>query len=278
VLITRILTSVVAVPILLAMAWDRGFWFLVGIFVVGLLGTAEALWVAGQAGHRPIVPFGLLIAIVILLDATLAAAPELTLSVPIAHSDAMLRDALGILLLLSLATLLLRTGHQTSLTDWALTWALPLYVAGLSQFFIPLRARADGGPLFMSWPGLVLMVSWACDIAAYFVGRAWGRSRLAPSISPAKSREGALAGIATATVIGGFFSFATGLGPLRMLGFGLTVGLASVLGDLVESLIKRQCGVKDSGFIMPGHGGLLDRMDALIFSAAASHFYLQAVA
>ena len=102
------------------------------------------------------------------------------------------------------------------------------------------------------------------------------RSRVLGEVNVQRA-EGAVAGLALASSVGLLLSMVTGIDPLRMAGFGLTVGLGSVVGDLVESLLKRQFGVKDSGVIMPGHGGLLDRMDALIFSAAAAYFYLQAV-
>jgi phosphatidate cytidylyltransferase len=277
VLARRILTGCVAVPVLLLIAWDRGWLFLVGLFLAAVLGTAEALGMARQAGHRPLTPFAFLVALTVLLDASLAAPDGIGQSLGFAWIGRPLSPALGLVVLGSLTALLVRTDPRGSLTDWALTLALPLYVAGLLQFFIPLRERLDAGPYVLTWPALVLLTSWSCDIAAYFAGRAWGRARLAPLISPAKSREGALAGLLAATLAGVLCSQVTGIDVPRMAGFGLSIGLGSVLGDLAESLIKRQCGVKDSGSLMPGHGGILDRMDALIFSAAAAYFYLEAV-
>jgi phosphatidate cytidylyltransferase len=276
VLALRIGTGFVAVPILILLAADRGWLFLLGVFGCGLLGTWEALWMARQAGHRPLAPFAILTTFVILADAALASPGGIGAGLGLARPGRILGPALGIIVVSSLTVLLVRAEHSGSLTDWALTLALPLYVAGLLQFFIPLRERGDNGPWIFTWPALVLTTSWACDMAAYFAGRAWGTVRLAPLISPAKTREGAVAGLVAAAGLGALFSPAIGLDPLRMAGFGLAVGLGSVMGDLAESLLKRQCGVKDSGFIMPGHGGILDRMDALIFAAASAYFYLQA--
>ena len=274
----RFLTGCVAVPILMLTAWDRGWFFLTAVFGTTLLGTFEAVTMARQGGHRPLTTFSYLLAIAVLASAALATPGGVGETLGFGPARAVLTPAIGLLVFLSLTALLIRKDHQGSLTDWALTLALPLYVAGLVQFFIPLRERTDAGPAFLTWPGLVLITSWACDIAAFFAGRSWGRARLAPLISPAKSREGALAGIAMATLVGTAFSAVTQVDPLRMAGFGLAVGLGSVLGDLAESLLKRQTGVKDSGSIMPGHGGILDRMDALIFAAAAAYFYLEVVA
>jgi phosphatidate cytidylyltransferase len=274
VLTLRVLTGLVAVPVLLFATLDSGWLFLVVLFATGLLGTGEALWMVRQAGQRPIAVLSLLLSITILADAALAAGRLRALVPGLAAPDRLLAPAVGLAALAALVVLLVRSDHRGSLADWALTLALPLYVAGLLQFFIPLRSRDDAAPL--TWPMLVLLTSWSCDIAAYFAGRAFGRRRLSPSISPSKSVEGALAGIAAATIVGGLFSLAVGGGPPRLAGFGLAVGLGSVLGDLAESLLKRQCGVKDSGFLMPGHGGILDRMDALLFSAAFAYVYLQA--
>ena len=272
----RILTGLVAVPILLGMAFDDGWFFLAGMYVTGLAGTAEAVWMARQAGYRPSWAFSLLLAVAVLFQATLPSWIEVLAALPVAPEPGQfLGPALGLTVAGSLAVLLVRSDHHGSLIDWALTLALPLYVVGLLQFFAPLRYRGDAG--LVTWPAVVMLVSWSCDIAAYFAGRAFGRVRLAPQISPAKSVEGALAGLLAATLAGSIFSIPTGVDLPRMAGLGLAIGLGSVTGDLVESLLKRQCGVKDSGFIMPGHGGILDRMDALIFSAFCAYFYLQAV-
>jgi phosphatidate cytidylyltransferase len=277
VLALRLITGLIAVPVLLFMAADRGWLFLVGFLATGLIGTGETLWMARQAGHRPLLAISMLLALSVLYAAAVDNPTGIGRSVGLPAPERFLGTALGMLVLFSLTILLVRTDHQGSLSDWALTLALPLYVAGLVQFFVPLRERPEGPWGILTWPSLVMGVSWACDMAAYFAGRAFGRVRLAPVISPAKSREGALAGLAAATLAGAILSVVTGLDPARMAGFGLAVGLGSVVGDLAESLLKRQCGVKDSGFIMPGHGGLLDRMDALIFAAAGAYFYLQAV-
>jgi phosphatidate cytidylyltransferase len=110
----------------------------------------------------------------------------------------------------------------------------------------------------------VLVLVWVADTAAYFVGRAWGRRKLAPAISPSKTWEGAWGGIAGAVayaIIGGTFLKGVGAWPVYA-GVAVLLGAISIVGDLFESAAKRQAGVKDSGTLLPGHGGILDRVDS----------------
>jgi phosphatidate cytidylyltransferase len=168
--------------------------------------------------------------------------------------------------------------HRTSdraLIDWALSLGLALYVGGLMQFYMPLRAFASSVP--GAWVMALLVLSWVCDSSAFFVGGAFGRTRLAPSISPNKSVEGAVAGLIAPTLVGPLLGLALGLPLLVMAGYGLAIAAATIVGDLVESFVKRQTGVKDSGILIPGHGGLLDRMDSLLFCAPIAVLYLHAV-
>jgi len=110
----------------------------------------------------------------------------------------------------------------------------------------------------------VLLLVWIAATAAYFVGRAWGRRKLAPSISPGKTWEGAWGGIAAAiayAMIGGTFLLGTA-DWLSLFLVGVALAVISIIGDLFESAAKRQAGVKDSGALLPGHGGILDRVDS----------------
>jgi phosphatidate cytidylyltransferase len=100
---------------------------------------------------------------------------------------------------------------------------------------------------------------------------------LAPTISPKKSVEGAVAGLVATTVVGCLAGLAFGIAPVVMAGYGLAIAVATVVGDLIESFLKRQTGVKDSGILIPGHGGLLDRMDSLLLCAPVAVLYLRAL-
>jgi phosphatidate cytidylyltransferase len=144
---------------------------------------------------------------------------------------------------------------------WGAAWS----VGGFFYALLPalallwIRERDAHGLELLLWS---FLVTWGTDTGAYFAGRRWGRRKLAPSISPGKTVEGLYGGIVAATLIGGAWVLATGLGqPLLLL--APIFAVAAQGGDLFESWIKRKAGVKDSGNWLPGHGGVLDRLDGL---------------
>jgi phosphatidate cytidylyltransferase len=129
-------------------------------------------------------------------------------------------------------------------------------------------APAAGG---MAWVLAVVLSTWAGDSAAYLAGRAFGRRKLAPAVSPGKTVEGALGGLLAATVVSAaVFGVSGGLAVWAGALVGAAIGIFGQLGDLSESFLKRQAGVKDSGDLIPGHGGMLDRVDALLFAFPAA--------
>jgi phosphatidate cytidylyltransferase len=140
----------------------------------------------------------------------------------------------------------------------------PAFVA-LARMQISLPGFASGhGPAIVLW--LVLMVC-AADIGAYSAGRAFGRHKLAPRVSPGKTWEGALGGLAMVALVAGCGAVYFGLSPGTMVAFGCCVGVFSIIGDLTESMFKRAASLKDSGTLLPGHGGLLDRIDSVTAAA-----------
>lgn len=147
------------------------------------------------------------------------------------------------------------------------------YTGFLLAYLVLMRRYEDGGRALT----LILVLSvWASDVLAYLVGSAFGRHRLAPRISPKKSWEGFVAGLFGCMGIWALATLVPGLGlalPLA-LATGLGVGIAAVLGDLAESRMKREAGVKDSGASLPGHGGFLDRLDSLILAGVAAYWIL----
>ncbi len=146
---------------------------------------------------------------------------------------------------------------------WGAGWAIAGFfyalAPALALLWIRDRSGEDGLPLLL-W---VFLITWATDIGAYFVGRAIGRRKLAPSISPNKTVEGLWGGVAAAALFGATWVWGTGLSPALLL-FAPIFALAAQAGDLFESGMKRRAGLKDSGRWLPGHGGLLDRLDGLI--------------
>jgi phosphatidate cytidylyltransferase len=154
---------------------------------------------------------------------------------------------------------------------WAIGGFLYCLAPALALLWIRDRSGSDGLALLL-W---VFLVTWATDIGAYFTGRHFGSRKLAPSISPNKTVEGLWGGVAAAALFGGAWVWATELKPALFV-LAPVLALAAQAGDLFESRMKRQAGVKDSGNWLPGHGGLLDRLDGLVpvavltFAAQAS--------
>ena len=143
-------------------------------------------------------------------------------------------------------------------------WGAAWYVGGFFYALLPALAllwiRERSGIELLLW---VFIVTWSTDIGAYFAGRRFGRRKLAPSISPGKTVEGLYGGIAAATLLGGAWAYATHLG-VALFALAPILAIAAQAGDLFESAIKRRAGVKDSGAWLPGHGGVLDRLDGLV--------------
>lgn len=153
--------------------------------------------------------------------------------------------------------------HQPML---ALLCGLPVLIPAciaVARLQIATRGFASG-PQAVLW--LVLMVI-AADIGAYFAGRSLGRRKLAPRVSPGKTVEGALGGLSMVALVAGCGAVYFGLPPLTVVLFGVVVGIFSIVGDLTESMFKRAAGLKDSGALLPGHGGLLDRIDSVTAAA-----------
>jgi phosphatidate cytidylyltransferase len=157
--------------------------------------------------------------------------------------------------------------------EWALTLAGASYLGWLSAYFIVLRALPSG----LNWMLLTLAAVWSCDSIAYVSGRAWGRHAFFPNVSPHKTWEGAAAGFVGGTLVVSLLGFVLGLPIVWAAGLGMVASLATIFGDLVESLIKRQMGVKDSGGLVPGHGGMLDRIDSLLFTVVFVYYYVRLV-
>jgi len=142
-------------------------------------------------------------------------------------------------------------------------------------FFMPhvalLREQPDG----WRWVLFTVYTAMGSDSGAYFAGSAWGRRKLLPAVSPSKTVEGALGGLAGAVVIGFLcrLIFFPRLGAEETVGLALTIAVLAALGDLCESAMKRAFGAKDSGWIIPGHGGILDRLDSLLFPLVFAYYY-----
>lgn len=259
----RGLPALLLAPLLIwAAARDVVPTYLIAVGLFAAVGSTELYRLLVKAGHRPLWPLGLVLAV------ALAALPALT--------PALLSHVQAAILFAALAWIALRRQQGHGLLDWALTLAPALYVGGLLGYYPLLRSLPDGG----FWVQAVLGCTWAADIAAYAVGRRWGRTKLAPAISPGKSVEGALAGAGGAVLLAAVLAVAfpaPGRSVAVLIGLGLLVAAAGLVGDLAESFVKRQLGAKDSSGLLLGHGGLLDRLDSLLGAGMVAYFYLVVV-
>ena len=181
--------------------------------------------------------------------------------------------AVALLAIMSI-TIFRRTLEQRPMAVAASTMFIAMYTGGLLSFAYDLRYHTYaigrvGQCLVLLLP---VLLTWSSDVGAYFVGRLLGRTKLMPSVSPAKTVEGAIGGVALSVAICWLYvryllvpHAQLGLAPSGILLFGVMIAVAAQLGDLFESLLKREAQVKDSSSLLPGHGGFLDRIDSLLF-------------
>jgi phosphatidate cytidylyltransferase len=257
----RLVTALILIPLAGWVVWAGGWWFFGALLLVAELGGYEFSQLIRRGGYTPQTVFTLAIIAMLLLDAQF---PGLNL----------MRPALVWLLMVSVSWQLFQSKDKMALTNWALTVTGGLYVGILAAHAILVRALPQG----LAWTLLAIFVTWVGDAAAYFVGTAFGRHKLWPRISPGKTWEGFFAGLITCVVTGAVVGtlamrWLGAIGLIHGTGLGLLAGIVGVFGDLAISMMKRQMNAKDSGHILPGHGGLLDRSDSLFFVIAATYYY-----
>ncbi len=278
----RVLTAVVLIPVVLAIVFKAPLWLFT--LVVGTLVILALHEYLNLAKGYQIQPFA--------LGCYLLAA--FFLFAIFMHPFSAVDDSSGWLLwlvvllfpLLFGIPVIFRSDLKMALTEAAISAFSVLYIAGGLGLLIPLRAHPGKNILVI----YVLLTVWAGDIAAYYVGKSIGTHKLAPTVSPNKTWEGAIASVAGSIIVGLIvFQFSDAIGrqfngdyvPLlrsRRLWLDVTVlsgltNIAAQFGDLFESAIKRGAGAKDSGTLLPGHGGILDRIDALLFAIPVVWYY-----
>lgn len=270
----RVGVALVGIPVSIGVAYLGGYW-LAGFLSI-LAGLAAWEFFAINRGRGvvgfPVVGSGLAVAIV-LLAATIGAR----------QADYAVWVAVLILAVGAPAVLLSQPGSKPTVAV-ALTVFGALYTGGLLAFAVWLRDLGDPG---VGWRGTGVLffpiaLTWLGDTAAYSVGHWIGRHRLAPRLSPGKTWEGAIAGLLASAA--GAILYLELTDPLvgwtitipAAIAFGGVIAIAGQVGDLVESSFKRDCGVKDSSSLLPGHGGVLDRLDSLLFAFPIGYAYLLA--
>lgn len=281
---TRLMTATILGPIILAIVLLGEPWMSVLVGVVAFLAFVELVGLLDAAGHEP--PQMLtIVAGMAITAAGLVTTNDESVGGLVSHLVTAL-DPPGLVAATLVAAILLlaaagftRSDPRAGFMTWAMTSFGVAYVGLLLPAIVLVAhlAPAGGspgtpvGPLGLgsgvAWALTLVLVVWGYDTGAYLTGRWLGRRRLVEHISPSKTVEGLAGGLVLATVAAGIGAYLIGLDPWHPLVIGPLVGLSAQAGDLAESMLKRAAGRKESGFLVPGHGGILDRVDSFMFAA-----------
>ncbi len=261
-LVKRLIVAIILIPIGVTLIYFGGWPFV--LFIALLLGVAawEFCNLFIKAGYAPATP--LVVTGVVALAIT-------RLTSGFEYQDLILTGTVLVSMCYHLVAY--EKGRDTAATDFVISLGGLLYLGILGSHLVSLRLLPDG----LWWFMLIMPVAWLSDAGAFFIGSRFGKHRIAPRLSPKKSWEGYVGGIIIGIPAGILFSFLWGLrSPVMTLERGLIAGIAlsvlPTLGDLGESMLKRQFGVKDSSNLLPGHGGILDRIDSWIWAAAIGYY------
>lgn len=274
---SRILSGIVAIALALGMIITGGWYFTLGFGIIIYLGQLEYFQLARAKGMAPAAKTTLVMSQILLVISTLS----------VTLADAIFPIA-GTLI----CFYLLFQPKFASIADISASILGLFYGGYLPSYWVRLRALGStGNSLLNGWQptltdlqalpaGLTITLLafgciWAADIGAYIIGKFFGRTRLS-DISPKKTVEGAVFGVMGSVVIataGAWYLDWPGW-PLSGVALGILIGIASLLGDLTESMMKRDAGVKDSGQLIPGHGGILDRADSYVFTAPLVYYFV----
>lgn len=265
---TRVITAVIALLIFIPIIWYGGLLMEGMAALLGVVGVYELFRMKGLVLNS--------------FEGVLAALGTMILILPKVHWLFFLPEKTDTFILFYGCVLFLLTGLVISKNSYTIAQAgfpviVSLYVGVGFQNFV--RARQAGFVVLL----FALLIVWATDIGAYMIGRRFGRHKLIPEISPNKTIEGAVGGVCCAVFVAGLFLLLVPyISPQKapfpypigvLLGFTLVFSIVGQLGDLVESSIKRHYQVKDSGNLLPGHGGILDRFDSLLFVFPVMHLF-----
>jgi phosphatidate cytidylyltransferase len=286
VLRTRLLTAAVLGPIIVAIVLLGEPWMSVLVGVAAFLALVELVGLLDAAGHEPPQVLAIVTGMGITAAGLITTNDE-SVGGLVSHLVTAL-DPPGLVAATLVAAVLLlaaagftRADPRAGFTTWAMTSFGVAYIGLLLPAIVLVAhlAPAGGspstavGPLGLgsgvAWALMLVLVVWGYDTGAYLTGRWVGRRRLVEHISPSKTVEGLAGGLVVATIAAGIGAFLIGLDPWHPLVIGPLVGLSAQAGDVAESMLKRAAGRKESGFLVPGHGGILDRVDSFLFAAPA---------
>lgn len=292
---TRLLTAAILGPIVLVATIVGEPWISLLVGVAAFLALVELVALLDAAGYQPPQVLAILAGMTLTAAGLIAAnderigGPLATVVTALDPPGIVAASVVAVMLLLAAAAFM-RSDPRAGFVTWAMTTFGVAYVGlllpmvaivahlapngGSSTTAVGLLGLGSGA----AWALTLVLVVWGYDTGAYLIGRMMGRTRLVTHISPSKTVEGFLGGLVAATIGAGIGAALIGLEPWHPLLIGPLVGLAAQAGDLAESMLKRAAGRKESGFIIPGHGGMLDRVDSFLFAAPVLAGYALLVA
>ncbi|HEV8698090.1 MAG TPA: phosphatidate cytidylyltransferase [Candidatus Limnocylindrales bacterium] len=270
----RATSAAVLVPILLIVLAFGGAVLSIAVAVITVLAAREVFALLRSAGHPTLPTLGAVLALTVVVDAAVPGVLE---------GSGLLLTAIGIVLVAVAA--FTRTDPRDGVATWMATTFGALYVSMLA-FVLRLGHAAPATPgtaplavlgAERGWILLLILAVWSYDTGAYLVGRRFGRERFLTHISPSKTYAGLVGGIVATTVVVGLLLVGLGQPVWHAAILGPIAALAAQAGDLAESMLKRAAGAKDSGALIPGHGGMLDRVDSFLFAAPVVTLYVVAL-
>jgi phosphatidate cytidylyltransferase len=260
-LLHRFLSALVLIPSVLYIVWlgNLPLFLLVALLII--IGCKELANILNKQDLQPSLALGVTTSLLALTTAY--------------YNDSFNAGLIFVIIVISNLVLMVFRFPEFNLRNTAGTIFMAVYIGWLFTHLFLLRGLENG------WHYIVLMfiTTWATDTFAYFTGRNLGRNKLAPQVSPNKTIEGALGGI-IGSIVGALFVYLLGESQVAFyhyVSIGILVGIFGQVGDLAESALKRLAGVKDSGHIIPGHGGVLDRLDSTLFTAPLIYYYLKLI-
>ncbi len=260
----RLISGLLFLPIFYLVAWVLPSEYFTALVLSGVVvGQYEFYRMARARGYRPLSLLGIALGMLVLLD----------FYHPFQRGAGVFFSVAASVLIIMIVRLFSPRPVEGAIEDVASTFLGVFYVAMLFAFQVVIRTGTDG----KQWLVFLYFIIWASDIGAYSIGIPFGRHRLYEKVSPKKSWEGlfgALAASAGMALICRVW-FMPPMGKTEAVVLALALAMIGTIGDLVESLFKRAAGVKDSGGLIPGHGGVLDRMDSMLFAAPVLYYYLK---
>ncbi len=254
----RLLTSLIGVPFVIYVAYKGGWIFFLSILTIVIIATYEFFKIAKNRGIIFSLPFSILLNIIILF---LIFNNKFEYIIPMLLFFIVFSSAYKALFQNDIERLLEKVSFEVFSS---------LYIAVPLSYFILIRSLPDGGRLLI----LLLAMAWLNDSFAYFIGKKWGKIKINTHISPNKTREGAIGGFVGGTISALIFGYFFQFNLVSVFFLSIIVISISQIGDLVESAFKREVGIKDAGTIIPGHGGILDRFDGLIYATPLFYYLI----